>query len=210
MVITLREVSDEDIPRACEIELLAYKGGPLSAIVAPGPFPPDAQQQRINQVIDMRKDDPTAVYIQAFDEETGKMIAFAKWHIYETSEAASRPSKPQEFGAGRNKEACMLLYGGVAKRKEELMGGKPHLYLHMLQTDPEFQGRGAGGMLIDWGTKKADELGLPVYLESSAKGYHFYKKRGFEDIEFFKVDLSQFGGPLHEQPLMLREPSRSK
>ena len=127
MAITVREVSDDEIPRACEIELLAYKGGALSPVLAPGPFPPESWQQRIDQVVNMRKDDPTAVYLQAFDEETGKMVAFAKWHIYETSEAASRSSRPLSFGAGRNKEACMLFFGGMAKRKEELIGNKPHL-----------------------------------------------------------------------------------
>ena len=78
----------------------------------------------------------------------------------------------------------------------------------MLHTDPDFQGRGAGGMLVDWGTRKADELGLPAYLESSAKGHRFYQKYGFKDLEILRVDFSQFGGPLHEQPLMIREPSR--
>lgn len=77
----------------------------------------------------------------------------------------------------------------------------------MLQTDPAFQGRGAGGMLVDWGTKKAEKLGLPIYLESSKAGYRLYQKHGFKDIETFKVDFSPFGGPLHEQLLMIWEPS---
>ncbi|KAF1850857.1 acyl-CoA N-acyltransferase [Cucurbitaria berberidis CBS 394.84] len=206
MAISVREVSDDDIPRACEIELLAYKGGSLSPILAPGPFPPDSWQQRIEQVTTMRKEDPTTVYLQAFDGDTGKMVAFAKWHVFESSEAAAKSSRPLSFGAGRNKEACQLFFGGMAKRKKEIMGDKPHLYLHMLHTDPEFQGRGAGGMLVDWGSKKADELGLPVYLESSIKGHRFYQKHGFEDVDIFKVDFSKFGGPLHEQPLMVRKP----
>ena len=127
MAISVRQVSDDDIPRACEIEYLAYKDDALSPILAPGPFPPGSQQQRIHQVIDMRKDDPSAVYLQAFDEDTGKMVSFAKWHIYVTSEAAAGSSRPLGFGAGRNKEACMLFFGGMTKRKVELMGNKPHL-----------------------------------------------------------------------------------
>ena len=76
----------------------------------------------------------------------------------------------------------------------------------MLHTDPGFQRRGAGGMLVDWGLKKSDELGLPVYLESSSNAHEFYKNKGFKDLEMFKVDFAKFGGPVHEQPLMLREP----
>lgn len=75
----------------------------------------------------------------------------------------------------------------------------------MLHTDPEFQGRGAGSALIEWGKKMADEVGLPIYLESSAVGHGFYKKHGFKDIEVMKIDFSPYGGPIHEQPLMIWE-----
>lgn len=78
----------------------------------------------------------------------------------------------------------------------------------MLHTDPAFQGRGAAGMLMDWGKKKSDELGIPIYLESSTMAHGFYLKHGFRDLELWEVDLTGFGGHLHEQPLMIREPSR--
>lgn len=77
----------------------------------------------------------------------------------------------------------------------------------MLHTDPAFQGRGAGSALIDWGKKKADELDLPIYLESSTKGHGFYKKHGFKDVEVMEIDFSTWGGPMHKQPLMIREVS---
>jgi GNAT superfamily N-acetyltransferase len=83
--------------------------------------------------------------------------------------------------------------------------------LHMLHTDPEYQGQGAGGALMEWGKQKADELGLPTYLESSAKGHRFYQKHGFKDVQVMTMDLSQYGGTgTHEQPLMIREPSTSQ
>lgn len=55
----------------------------------------------------MRKDDPTVRYFKAVDEETNKMIAFTKWHIYDTTEAAGASSRPLNFRARRNKDACM-------------------------------------------------------------------------------------------------------
>lgn len=81
----------------------------------------------------------------------------------------------------------------------------------MLHADPAFQGRGAGSLLIKWGTQKADELRLPVYLEASPKGHGLYEKHGFKDIEVFDFDLSRFGGPgIYKEPLMIREPVVSR
>lgn len=75
----------------------------------------------------------------------------------------------------------------------------------MLHTDPEYQGRGAGSALMEWGKQRAGELGLPIYLESSAKGHGFYKKHGFRDVEIAYIDFSPYGGSMHRQPLMIRE-----
>lgn len=81
----------------------------------------------------------------------------------------------------------------------------------MLHTDPTFQGRGAGGMLVEWGTKKADELGLPAYLEASPEGHRVYLRYGFRDLDILKFDMAQFGGEgVYNEPLMLREPSSAK
>lgn len=80
----------------------------------------------------------------------------------------------------------------------------------MLHTDPEYQGRGAGSALMEWGKQRADELGLPLYLESSAVGHGFYLKHGLKDIEVMDIDFSPFGGSVHKQPLMMREVSGSR
>lgn len=127
MAIVLRDVSDQEISRACEIEGLAYKDNPLGGVLAPGPSPPDAWQQRVQKIVEMRQEDPTAHYLQAYDEAAGKMVAFAKWHVFETPEAIAASARPLSFGEGKNVEACILFFGGMADRKQDIMGDKPHL-----------------------------------------------------------------------------------
>jgi hypothetical protein len=128
MTIVLREVSDDDLPRACEIEAAAYADNPLSPILNPGPFPPEYRQQRVPQLIETRKKDSTVRYLQAYDEETSQMVAFAKWSIYDTLEAAAAAKRPSRtYGPGMNRKACEAFFGELSSRKERLMGGKPHL-----------------------------------------------------------------------------------
>ncbi|KAF2111985.1 acyl-CoA N-acyltransferase [Lophiotrema nucula] len=210
MPILVKEATDADIPRACEVETAAYANNAASPFLFPGPFPPDSRQQRINRLIQDYQNDPTVKWMKVVDEELGEAIAFAKWHIYDTSEKASKAERPLIFGEGSNKEACLAFFGGIAKKKAAIMGDTPHIYLHLLHTDPKFQGRGAGSALIRWGFRRADELGLPIYLESTPDGHKFYEKQGFEDIEVFALDLSKYGGgnEPHIAPLMLRGVSK--
>lgn len=51
----------------------------------------------------------------------------------------------------------------------------------MLATHPDYQGKGAGGMLVRWGCALADKDRVPVYLDASKAGIPLYQKYGFED-----------------------------
>ncbi|KAF2726558.1 hypothetical protein EJ04DRAFT_599153 [Polyplosphaeria fusca] len=197
--------------RACDIEVKAYANNAASPFLFPGPFPPDSLQQRVNAMISDRKSDSTIRYIKAVDELTGEQIAFAKWHFYATPAAAAEASRAMNLGPGCNKEACQEFFSGLQKRKKVIMEGRAHAYLHLLHCDPIHQGRGAGGLLMQWGAQKADALGLPTYLESSPDAHRFYLQHGFKDIEVFSLHLGQFGGGniSHDTPLMIRETSAS-
>ncbi|CAD0107166.1 unnamed protein product [Aureobasidium uvarum] len=48
-------------------------------------------------------------------------------------------------------------------------------------------------MLLEKGTKKADEAGLDMYLQASLMGAELYKKFGFEVVSVEEIDLSQWG-----------------
>ncbi len=78
----------------------------------------------------------------------------------------------------------------------------PHLYLSVLGTDPDQQGRGIGSALLAPGLRLADEDGLPCYLESSKEAnVAFYARHGFVVRE--EIRLPREGPSLW---LMWREP----
>ncbi|CAI6333311.1 unnamed protein product [Periconia digitata] len=209
MAIILREASDADIPRSMEMESSAYAAtsSASGSILFPGPFPPEGRQIRVQQIIDSGKNSATT-FMLAIDEETGEQMAFSKWCFYKTEEEAkSAPPRPIPRGPGLNAGACQAFFGGLIEKKTEIMGTSPHVYLHMLHTDPKYQKRGAASALLKWGLQRADELGLPTYLESSPIGQPLYKKHGFKDVGSVDVDLTPFGGEglTHSAPCMLRE-----
>lgn len=58
---------------------------------------------------------------------------------------------------------------------------QPHWYLLGLAVSSSYQGQGIGSLLIQPILKKADEEGLPCYLETTTeRAVSFYQRNGFE------------------------------
>jgi predicted GNAT family N-acyltransferase len=77
----------------------------------------------------------------------------------------------------------------------------------MLVTANEHEKRSAGTLLLQWGIKKSQEYGLPIYLESSPEALKLYRSNGFEqDGEIKEWDRDQYGftGPNTLVPMVRR------
>jgi ribosomal protein S18 acetylase RimI-like enzyme len=90
--------------------------------------------------------------------------------------------------SSRTDKALRLLF-----EIDSLHPKEPHWYLATLGTEPARQGRGVGSTLLGTLLAKADEDGLPAYLESSKeRNVSFYGRFGFEVIEEHR---SKVGSP---------------
>lgn len=79
----------------------------------------------------------------------------------------------------------------------------------MLIADPAHQRRGAGAMLLKWGTEQADKAQLPSFLEASEAGLKLYASFGFEPVHVETFDLSKYDADLvglESNTAMLRKP----
>ena len=64
---------------------------------------------------------------------------------------------------GRNALRALRSMDRLEKRHPR----EPHWYLQAIGTDPPFQGKGHGGVLLRYRLAKIDAAGLPAYLEAS-------------------------------------------
>ncbi len=51
--------------------------------------------------------------------------------------------------------------------------------LEVLATNSEYQKKGLGSKLLEWGIKKADAEGLELYLDAGKGAQHLYEKFGY-------------------------------
>ena len=77
----------------------------------------------------------------------------------------------------------------VDRLESQLELPEEFIYVDFLAVDPEVQGEGRGGRLIDAVCAKATELGLPVMLFTNGeKDVRFYEKHGFGVIGVTKSE----------------------
>ena len=51
--------------------------------------------------------------------------------------------------------------------------------LNILYTHPDYRRQGVADLILNWGKKKADEMGVEMWLDATELGVPVYKKHGF-------------------------------
>lgn len=168
----------------------------------------EPSQKTLDSITQKYRDDiikKTATIMKCVDKTTGITIAGAKWRylgrfnpdgspasltLEEVKKGLEAP-EPYEESNPLLFKAIFTLFGA---NKLEIMGTRPYYVLDTLVTRPDHHRRGAGGMLVQWGCEKADELGVEAFLEASVMGQPLYAKYGFEPVKETSIDLREYGG----------------
>ncbi|KAJ9131789.1 hypothetical protein NKR23_g11554 [Pleurostoma richardsiae] len=194
----LRPGRPEDVAQMCEIYFDAFG----SSIPTQTCFPPSSKQAHEfwQKSLGDEIHDPTARFLVVEDTSTtpATAVAFAKWN------APDAPFQPlpdlDAWPADGNPQVAAEFFGKLWELHEQIMGRRPHWYLELIATRAGYQGKGAGGMLIRWGTDRADEEGLESYLDATPEGKPVYERYGFRELETLRF----FGGK-YAQCFMIRD-----
>lgn len=88
-----------------------------------------------------------------------------------------------------------------------LHGNREHFELQRMVVDPDYQGKGIGSKSLSQGIKKADELGLPIFLTTQLEiNTKFYKKLGFVVVREEKFSTTGLPQDECDNWVMVREP----
>ena len=198
MPLEVHPLQPEDLEAWVRLHYLAFRNSTVACLWRSEPSAASYSILAKSRGRELLESSPRAHHYKVVDTELdNKLVAVAKWHIYEKERSEEEvrsdftlPAQiPEECRAAREK-----FMDGIFKSRWDIMGTKPHVILDMLSTHPDHCRRGAGSMLVKWGTNKADELGLDCYLEGSSQGRGLYEKHGYQLVREVKCDLSEFGG----------------
>jgi GNAT superfamily N-acetyltransferase len=139
-------------------------------------------------------EDPTARYVKA-TLPSGRIIGFGRWNFY--TDPSAGPQNPFPTGDSMpegNPELRKHFFGELNRKRIEVMAGKKHFLMMILAVDPEFQRKGIGKKLLEWGLEKADAEGVQCWIDASPAGKGLYEKMGWREVDVVDVDLGKWGG----------------
>ncbi|PYI07911.1 hypothetical protein BO78DRAFT_385574 [Aspergillus sclerotiicarbonarius CBS 121057] len=150
------------------------------------------------------------------ENENETIIAYARWQYPPTTnnsqdpQAAAQPPPPPcvPFPTLANEPLVEHYVTQTDVIRRGYVNEERDFVLQMLATRPEFQGRGAAGMLVRWGVGVVEEEaggrgvgdgGVErerprIFLEATPEAYPMYLKLGWRALEKIEIDLGDFGG----------------
>jgi GNAT superfamily N-acetyltransferase len=199
MPLHLSKATEADLPAIVRGQYAAFHPHEtLHVLIYPSPNPPtdNVIQSTIARHLKTWREDRTVNWIKITDEETGTIVAASKWCIFPEADPKRFQDKvdvywvpdpavasEQQFsGGGVGDEAYIswIMEGFFDHRRERMLG--PGVLIDILFTHPNWHRKGAGKMMLDWGAKVADELGVISWVEASYTGQRLYRSGGFEPL----------------------------
>lgn len=99
----------------------------------------------------------------------------SEWDVPFSAYVTNGPALLSAFGGGILRVLSMM------GKMEKIHPHTPHWYLQAIGTDPNFQGKGYGGVIMRDRLAQVDATHMPCYLESSKDtNIPIYKSFGFE------------------------------
>jgi GNAT superfamily N-acetyltransferase len=90
--------------------------------------------------------------------------------------------------AGPDASQRLLAMVGELDAQHERLTDGDHLRLEFFGVTPASQGSGIGSALIEHGHRRADDLGIPCYLDTfTQQNVRYYGRRGYEIADEFTV-----------------------
>ena len=146
---------------------------------------------RVKALIRNAATDRTSHYIKAFIPRTNQIVGWAKWNFCPSPHI--RPAE-MPWPEGANMGLIDAFFGSMKRLQTKHMGGKPFCLEHALVVLPEWQRKGIGRRLLEWGLEYADREALESWIDASPEGLELYKKLGWMEVGETVVDMGEWGG----------------
>lgn len=128
MVLEVASALESDIDRLMEIQFSAFDGDPYHEALYPGANSPSTRASAGERLLKEWHEDPSLHILKCTHLDTGVIMGFAKWNLYERprSEREWRKREKIDWCDGRLKEVAENFLGATQDMREKIWEGRPH------------------------------------------------------------------------------------
>ncbi|OTA34733.1 hypothetical protein BTJ68_05278 [Hortaea werneckii EXF-2000] len=177
MGIKLVQAKDEDFDRVFGLACDAFgRNEPMWDVFYPKHWTEEGRRKGADKMRRMNAADPHTEFILAVDDTSNEIQGMSKWNVYAANTIPDSVGISRAVGDYYESEEERAYAGAMGKlfiqpRNEAILASGGNLVsLDILTIDPKYQRKGIGNALVQWGTRKADELGVEAVVESSVFG----------------------------------------
>ncbi|KAJ5666626.1 hypothetical protein N7462_011035 [Penicillium macrosclerotiorum] len=217
MAYQIEPAVEADAPALAHINVVSFQGRGLLNQVFPEAT--ESMLEAYKSVYTMKHfSNPQIHVLKVVDSMTQEVIGYGRWLVPASlgllpsapvlSEQAQEVAKdPLRLAPRPMNEALYMKFRGMLETSRQKHARESDITLDLLATLPTHQGRGIGSALLRWGTAKADQWQVRIYLEATGEGYPLYIKHGWRPVEEIQLDRTQFGAAGQETFwIMIRDP----
>jgi GNAT superfamily N-acetyltransferase len=156
------EATDSDLNEFVRLAYVAFSA--LNCFYSAAPGDASFAQMALNRVTSLTHANGHGS--KAIEVSTGRMVGAALWKAYPEARTEQEVEKSiGDFSPYRNvpearPEAVSAFTSGIKLSRKEVLGTQAHVSLGVLVVHPDYQKRGIGKMLMQWGLDEADRMYL--------------------------------------------------
>ncbi|RAQ49720.1 GNAT family acetyltransferase [Aspergillus flavus] len=214
--IDIHYASESESAALGHINIASFRHGLMWLNALPGMDPEVCMPMKQARCLE-KLASPDIHVFSAVDTSVDRVVGYARWTVpweenkVELSEegrtivANAASLRPKGMRADIWELSLKLM-----KEKKAVHTTKDDMMLDMLAVLPEYQGKGIGSKLLQWGTEQADARNARIYLEATIEGYPLYRKYGWHEVDRIEIDYAQYGGTGQITfIIMMRDPQSS-
>ena len=183
---TVRQATAADAEPLAATLARAFYDDPVFSFFLPNDATREAKLRQVMRILFKLGQPYGACWVTANYESATLWRPPSQWHVPFSAYITNGPALLSTFGGG------ILRVLATTDMMEKAHPHAPHWYLQTIGTDPAFQGKGYGGVIMRHTLAMADAARMPCYLESSKDtNIPIYQSFGFT----VTGELTVPGGP---------------
>jgi len=130
MDLEIAPASESDIDQVMDVQFSAFENDPYHEALFPGDhFSPAVRKSAGKRTLQEWRADPTIRFMKCFNRQTGLILGYAKWNLYESERSAEErdPTLDVDWCTGRQREIAENFLGATLALREKIWGGRPYI-----------------------------------------------------------------------------------